>query len=41
MATEPSLSRGPARVPVALAVSLLSACMLATGVWCLRTPRGR
>jgi hypothetical protein len=31
---------GPALVPVAAAVSMLSAWMLITGVWCLRIPRG-
>jgi Domain of unknown function (DUF4386) len=32
--------RGPDLVPVAVAVSALSAWMLAAGVWCLRRPRG-
>jgi Domain of unknown function (DUF4386) len=32
--------RGPEIVPVAVAVSLLSVWMIATGVWVLRKPRG-
>lgn len=32
--------RGPDLMPVAVAVSALSAWMLAAGVWCLRRPKG-